>query len=217
MPAPDRAAANDSGTARRGPQVHREVADLLHSPRPVRGGGHAEDVHVTGADLHARSARPEKNCPLSGSGISSGVGHKGRAAAPVAAMPARRPRCSLAKRIAIEPSPTAEATLLTEPLRTSPTAKTPGWLASSKYGSRPSSSQAGASRACPLRSGPVTMKPLLSSTTDSASHCVWGSAPIRTNRAVAGTVRRAEVVRSSTVTLLEPPGLVHLPSPRSGS
>jgi hypothetical protein len=28
--------------------------------------------------------------------------------------------------MAIEPSPTAEATLLTEPLRTSPTAKTPG-------------------------------------------------------------------------------------------
>jgi hypothetical protein len=34
--------------------------------------------------------------------------------------------------MAIEPSPTVEATRLTEPLRTSPTANTPGRLASSK-------------------------------------------------------------------------------------
>jgi hypothetical protein len=57
---------------------------------------------------------------------------QGRAAVPVAARPARRLRCSLAKRMAIEPSPTAEATRFTELLRTSPTANTPGRLASSK-------------------------------------------------------------------------------------
>jgi hypothetical protein len=33
-------------------KVHQEVPDLLRSPWPVRVGGHAEDVHVTGADLH---------------------------------------------------------------------------------------------------------------------------------------------------------------------
>src|SRR5215467_3461962 len=49
-------------------------------------------------------------------------------------------------------------------------------------GSRPSFSQAGALRVCLLRSGPVTMKPWLSSSIDSASHRVCASAPIRTNR-----------------------------------
>jgi hypothetical protein len=33
-------------------QVHQQVADLLRGPRPVRVRGHAEDVHVAGADLH---------------------------------------------------------------------------------------------------------------------------------------------------------------------
>src|SRR5215469_13194138 len=45
--------------------------------------------------------------------------------------PTRRPRCSLTNRIAIDPSPTAEATRFTEPLRTSPAANTPGVLVSS--------------------------------------------------------------------------------------
>ena len=37
-------------------EIHQEVADLLHGPRPVRVGAHAEDVHVTGADLHHEEA-----------------------------------------------------------------------------------------------------------------------------------------------------------------
>src|SRR5262249_15164280 len=49
-----------------------------------------------------------------------------------AAKPARRPRYSLTKRTAMEPSPTAAAARLTEPLRTSPTANTPGALVSSR-------------------------------------------------------------------------------------
>ena len=40
------------------------------------------------------------------------------------------PKYSWIWRIAIDPSPTAEATRLTEPLRTSPAANTPGWLVS---------------------------------------------------------------------------------------
>ena len=44
------------------------------------------------------------------------------------------------------------------------------------------------------------MKPWLSSSIDSASHCVCASAPIRTNKAAAASVRRADVVRSSTMT-----------------
>ena len=44
------------------------------------------------------------------------------------------PKYSWIWRMAIDPSPTAEATRLTEPLRTSPTANTPGWLVSSIIG-----------------------------------------------------------------------------------
>src|SRR5262249_32711265 len=44
------------------------------------------------------------------------------------------------------------------------------------------------------------MKPWLSSSIDSASHSVCASAPIRTNKAGAASVRRADVVTSSTTT-----------------
>ena len=54
--------------------------------------------------------------------------------------------------MAIEPSPTAEATRLTEPCRTSPTANTPGVVVSNGKGAR-GSGQYGAA------SGPVRMKP----------------------------------------------------------
>ena len=37
-------------------QLHQEIADLLDSPGLVRVGGYAEDVHVTGADLHDEQA-----------------------------------------------------------------------------------------------------------------------------------------------------------------
>ncbi len=33
-------------------EIHREIADLLRGPQPVRVGGDPEDVHVAGADLH---------------------------------------------------------------------------------------------------------------------------------------------------------------------
>gem|GEM_PF-4172148 len=50
------------------------------------------------------------------------------------ALPTYVPKYSWIWRIAIDPSPTAEATRLTEPLRTSPAANTPGWLVSSIIG-----------------------------------------------------------------------------------
>ena len=85
------------------------------------------------------------------------------------------------------PSPTAEATRLTDPWRTSPAAKTPGRLVSSGSAGRP-----GGQRPVPAgRSGPVRMNPCRSRATLSPSHCVRGCEPIRTNRASAGTLRRA--------------------------
>ena len=92
------------------------------------------------------------------------------------------------------PSPTAEATRLTDPWRTSPAANTPGRLVSSGSGGRP-----GGQRVPAGRSGPVRMNPCRSRATVPASHCVRGCAPIRTNKASAGTLRRApETVSART-------------------
>ena len=66
-------------------------------------------------------------------------------------------RCSHTSRTAIEPSPTAEATRLIEPLRTSPTAKTPGRLVSSEQRRAPGS--VGAVPAVGATSRPVRTKP----------------------------------------------------------
>ena len=65
---------------------------------------------------------------------------------------------SWTRRMAIEPSPTAAATRLTDPCRTSPTAKTPGKLDSRNIGRRRSGHR---SSGCPpwRRSVPVTTKP----------------------------------------------------------
>lgn len=51
------------------------------------------------------------------------------------------PRCWCTNLTAIAPSPTAEATRLTEPERTSPAAKTPGADVSKRLGARPTSAQ----------------------------------------------------------------------------
>lgn len=78
------------------------------------------------------------------------------------------------------PSPTADATRLTDAARTSPAAKTPGTLVSRWYGSRGSRQPAGR---CPLvmRSVPVTTNPRSSRVTAPSSQSVWGSAPMKTN------------------------------------
>src|SRR6202011_6410493 len=95
------------------------------------------------------------------------------------------PKYSWIWRIAIDPSPTAEATRFTEPLPTSPAANTPGWLVSSIIGWRwvllraPSASEYSAA-------GPVGTKPRSSSSMAPASHEVLGSAPMKTNRARGG-------------------------------
>src|SRR5690606_26804931 len=70
-----------------------------------------------------------------------------------------------------DPSPTDDATRLTDPERTSPTAKIPGCVVS--YG-----------LATPA-SGPVLTKPLSSSSTRPESHAVLGAAPTMMNKAPA--------------------------------
>src|SRR6266496_6644731 len=90
------------------------------------------------------------------------------------------PRAVWTERIALAPSPTAAATRFIDPDRTSPTAKTSGWLVSNGSGRRPSSAQVAPSDA-PSSWVPVSTKPS-SSTAMSSSQPVAGVAPIKQNR-----------------------------------
>src|SRR3954466_4026249 len=96
---------------------------------------------------------------------------------------------------AIEPSPTADATRLTLPLRTSPTAKMPGLLVSSRYGARASGHFARGSSSSES-SAPVFTKPFSSRMTQPSIHDVFGTAPAMMNRWPMGWVSTAPV-RSS--------------------
>ena len=72
------------------------------------------------------------------------------------------------------PSPTAAATRFTGAKRTSPHAKMPGTLVSSRYGSRSS-----VHRPAARTSAPVRTKPRASSATSGGSHAVSASAPMK--------------------------------------
>ncbi|HZH72510.1 MAG TPA: hypothetical protein VFD91_08465, partial [Mariniphaga sp.] len=80
--------------------------------------------------------------------------------------------------MAIEPSPTAEATRFTEPFLTSPTAKKPGMLASSDCGFLCSKMEH-VVIADSMTSTPVWMNPLLSIDTIPCNHSVQGFAPMK--------------------------------------
>src|SRR4051794_21382793 len=84
-----------------------------------------------------------------------------------------RPRWAWTSCTAIAPSPTAVAQRFVEPERTSPAAKTPGTLVSSRCS------------AC--ASAPVRMKPFSSRATVSPSQSVHGLAPRKKNRNENGT------------------------------
>ena len=113
-----------------------------------------------------------------------GVGPRADPAWSALRMPYRpmRARYCQTDMTAVAPSPTAVATRLPEPWRTSPAAKTPGMLVSSRSGSR-SSGQRAASAADHL--GPSEDEPRLSSTMSFASQPVGGSAPIKMKSAAA--------------------------------
>src|SRR6266487_4608872 len=97
--------------------------------------------------------------------------------------------------MAVDPSPTADATRFWLPLRTSPTANTPGRLVSRRWGARDSGHFAAVSSSRE-RSGPVLMNPLSSSTTQPASQRVAGSAPVITNTCPSSR-RSTAIVRLS--------------------
>src|SRR4029077_18587671 len=80
--------------------------------------------------------------------------------------------------ITTDPSPTEDATRLTEPARTSPTAKMPGSEVAKGDDAEPSPEQ-------------VITKPLSSSFTRPESHSVFGAAPTMMNSARVSTRRDA--------------------------
>src|ERR1700733_7829429 len=88
--------------------------------------------------------------------------------------------------ITTEPSPTDEATRLTEPARTSPTAKMPGSDVAKGEAAEPSPE-------------PVTTNPLASSFTRPESHSVFGAAPTMMNSARVSTRRVVPVLTSRMV------------------
>src|SRR5438105_1002486 len=131
-------------------------------------------MHPAGADLHAFLALTAFRGPYGLDRAKMGAGSRWHLSLSYSCC---RSRCT--KEIAIDPSPTAEATRLTLPLRTSPTAKTPGRLVSNKYGVR-ASGQCAAASSSRERSGPVLINPFSSSATQRFSHAVLGIAPAMT-------------------------------------
>src|SRR4029453_4197773 len=95
-----------------------------------------------------------------------------------------RARCSWTNWTAIDPSPTAAAQRLLDPERTSPAAKMPGTLVSSRL-SAPAAS-------------PVRMKPSAARPTASSSHSVHGSAPRKKKTAENGSCSPLFSVTAST-------------------
>ena len=111
------------------------------------------------------------------------------------------------------PSPTAAATRLVEPLRTSPTANMPGRLVSSSERCQPASAGPVGHPVTGLASGPVRTKPRSSRSTSPPSHPVQGAAPTNTNRARASerAPRTGQVVpRPPRLQRLVPDQLSHL-------
>src|SRR5947209_10694017 len=103
--------------------------------------------------------------------------------------------------MAMLPSPTAAAQRLTDPDRTSPTAKIPGKLVSSATGERVAWAHNGA----PDTSAPVLMKPFLSRRISGGNHSVHGVAPIMEKTAGVVTVRRSPVLVFSNSTASSTP------------
>src|SRR5262249_55646063 len=85
-----------------------------------------------------------------------------------------------------EPSPTAAATRLALPARTSPTANTLGLFVSKRRGGR-RRGHFDDSRSDGRRSGPVLMKPFPSRVTQFSSQRVFGFAPVIMNTWRIGT------------------------------
>ena len=181
-----------------------EVTELPETDRRLRGV--PEDRRSLGAPAHvhdvredrllrllaeqARDARTRASPSIRSSAPPSPARTGSGATSTSSRSRSRRSRCARSradvaasrrywctKAIAMLPSPTAAATRLTGLKRTSPHAKMPGTLVSSRYGSRSSSQRPDAAA-----SGPVSTKPPFgSSAISGGSQSVSASAPMKMN------------------------------------
>src|SRR5207248_5476990 len=161
-----------------------ELADERMRRRVLVGGRMAARRAVAASDMAAGQADAQVKPPaaalqalLAAFHLSGKLAHRNlvemragarahRTAAGVAA------RCECTSCTAIEPSPTAVAQRFVEPDRTSPAAKMPGTLVSSRLGAPAAS--------------PVRMKPSSSRATAPPSHSVHGRAPRKKKRTENG-------------------------------
>src|SRR6202011_5232212 len=177
----------------------RRRPDPGHGGRPDPRAGHSRRAHRGRRRLCAALRGAVRGRSGRG-GLKAGGAASGRHCiqlhlfAPVNAV--ARYSCTI--RMAMEPSPTADATRLTEPCLTSPTANSPGMLVSNRRGGR-------SWVQCSATSGPVRIKPHASRLTDSGSHSVNGSPPMSTKRPAAWTRSRCPEPRSRSSTYCKRP------------
>src|SRR3954463_7780546 len=134
------------------------IADVARVVGPLKAGWHGVTRFPRAAELLPRTRLQAAGGEHDDHRVTSSVGWIVRV----------RPRCAWTSCTAIAPSPTAVAHRFVEPERTSPAAKMPGTLVSSRCS------------AC--ASAPVRMKPFSSRSTASPSHSVHGRAPRKRNR-----------------------------------
>src|SRR6266498_2328902 len=103
------------------------------------------------------------------------------------------------------PSPTAAATRFVEPVRTSPIAKTPGRVHSSRSGPRSAPFQCREKSGWRLASSPVTTKPLSSWPTNWTSPSDLGEAPIIAKSAEVSTRRSGPAPEITTASSFSSP------------
>src|SRR5215472_626304 len=172
------------------PRLPCRGGDLEHVPRLLRG---VEGAH----GALDESPRRERREDLLESLV--GLGPRGIEEAKCRASSQHRRHISLryswTNWTTMEPSPTAEATRLIEPDRTSPAAKTPGRLVSSRKGWR-RTFQCGESKS----RGPVRTKSLASFSISGGNHSVRGTAPMKLKRAGHSKARRWPVSLLSSST-----------------
>ena len=134
-----------------------------------------------------------------------------------AASQALRSRNSCTSFTAIEPSPTADATRLIDPRRTSPAARVPGQFVSRKCGLQSGGGSAGAlSRAVPANTNPFSPSATADFSPSGAySQSVQGAAPMKLNSAgVSMVVRVPSWLFSGVTAVSDPPR--GAPWPRCG-
>jgi hypothetical protein len=173
VPAPDARGVDPDQDVAAADARHGQLADLQHGGRAESGD--RRRVHGLGKSRHVGSSGAEKVLAFA---ESLGVALRRCEGPAFGGQTHISLRTSCTNWTAMAPSPTAEATRLTEPDLTSPAAKTPGRVVSRRNGER-----FGVQRGDWIRNGPVRTNPFSSRSISDGSQSVRGTAPMKLNRA----------------------------------